>query len=131
MFSFIRNIFKQNSGVEAIPEIEEIEEDQEDHLSFQERLIKRWAYKTIDRKLKSCTYRKEERDGIIFEYWTDADGNDLKMLRSDGEGYIQVCNERGEVFGCVLFRPGTEDTVCWVRTSQPFDVTMRWFMANY
>lgn len=100
-------------------------------LSLEERMIKRWAYKTIDRKLKNCTYRKEERNNETFEYWSDSFGNDIKMLRGDGSGYIQVCNERGEVFGSVTHDPGYEDIVCWVRTSESFDTTMRWFMANY
>lgn len=130
MFSFLLNLFKKEPSV--IEKVSETTEDkQEDVLSFQERMIKRWAYKTIDRKLKSCTYRSEERDGIVFEFWTDSHGNDVKMLRSDGGGYIQICNQYGEVFGCVMFDPNHEDTVCWVRTSEPFDVTMRWFMAYY
>lgn len=129
MFSFLFNLFKKYTGVtEPVVESPE-EEQQEEVLSFQERMIKRWAYKTIDRKIKSCTYRKEERDGIVFEFWTDSYGNDVKMLRNDGEGYIQICNQHGEVFGCVMINTDCEDTVCWVRTSEPFDVSMRWFMA--
>ena len=52
------------------------------------------------------------------------------MLRDDGSGYIQICNSNGHIFGSVMFEPGFEDVVCVIYTTEPFDVSMRWFMVN-
>lgn len=46
--------------------------------------------------------RIEERGGVQFKYWKDKRDNDIIMRRSsDNGGYIQLPDEKGEIFAVV------------------------------
>lgn len=102
----------------------------EEKFTFRERVVRNHLYKTIDKLTAKCKIRVEERDGITFTYWQDHYGNDIKLERSDGNGYMQLVNEYGEVFGAVLINKDREDEAMIVQSSLPFDVNMKWCLAN-
>jgi len=94
-------------------------------------LVERWCYITIDQRTKRCKFREERRNGLIFLYWSNDAGIDIKMLRSDGEGYMQMVNQVGQIFGAVMFGPGKPDEVMYIPTDIPFSASMRWFIQNH
>ena len=97
-------------------------------MTYFEDLILRHGKRTIDKLCQECEYREEERNGLIFKYWKNKHGIDIRMLRSDGEGYIQLCNQDGEAFGGIMINKNSED-VSYVVSIPGLVDSMKWFMA--
>lgn len=116
--------------MEIIPEPIPIETGTERYHRIAHASILHHGLKTIDLRLKRCDLIVEQREGLTFKFWKDTHGRVVQMMRSDGQGYIQLFGPLGESFGTVWITPGNEPDATVHVNSAEYARDMKWFLEN-